>query len=96
MDSKIYYNLLESPWKYSYNKYQFVFSSEFLLNKFVNKKDDFIYLQNARFNSNYKIDIDLYLYFLISFYKKVEKRGFLILKNDKKIVYPKFITEMVE
>lgn len=79
---KVYYNLLESNIFYEYKDYKFTFSTEFLLNKFKSKFENFIYLQNARIKVKYNLNIDLFLYFLFSFYIQTEKRGFLVYKND--------------
>lgn len=94
---KVYYNLLDSNIFYEYEGYKFVFSTEFLLNKFKRNMKDYIYNQNARINIKYNIKIDLYLYLLVSLYIQVEKRGFLIYKGNKQLLEsPQFKIEMIE
>lgn len=93
---KVYYNLLESNIFYEYKNYKFVFSTEFLLSKFKRNIEEYNYNQNARINIKYKLEIDLFLYLLFSLYTQIEKRGFLVYKDNIPIKNPKFKGILIE
>lgn len=80
-------NIKESIYKATVNDLEFYFSSELYLNKFISEKNLFINVESIKLKNKYKIDIDGSLYFLISLYKRIEKRGFYIknLKDNKEI-----------
>lgn len=71
-------NIKES--KYYVMKYGliFYFSSELYLNKFTNNVDNFVITESLKMKNKYQINSNLELYFALSYYKKIEKRGFYI------------------
>lgn len=86
----IYYDIKESDYfvKLNINSEEIVlyFSSLFLRKKFLDNIGDFINRENLKININYKIDLDATKLLILSFYKKIEKRGFRVLINNKEII----------
>lgn len=74
----IYYDIRESEYVYQSHGLQFYFSSEFYLKKFKNNIEQYIKEENNKLRNRYKIFISLDIYFMIAYYKKIEKRGFRI------------------
>ena len=62
----------------------FYFSSELYLNKFLNNVDNFVTIESLKMKNKYQINSNLELYFAISYYKKIEKRGFYIYDDALK------------
>ena len=85
----IYYDLKESEYysclDINNEKITLYFSSLFLRKKFIDNVGLFIHNENSKIISMYKIDIDMTKFLLLSYYKKIEKRGFRVLINDKEI-----------
>lgn len=86
----IYYDLKESDYyvKLNINSEEVIlyFSSLFLRKKFLDNVGDYINRENLKININYKIDLDATKLLVLSFYKKIEKRGFRVLINNKEII----------
>ena len=88
MANIIHYNLKDSEFKYKVNDFEFVFSSELYKNKFISTYEDFTNYQELKLQAKYNILIFAEDMLLISLYKKIEKRGFLVyyknieLNND--------------
>ena len=86
----IYYDLKESNYfvNLTINSENIVlyFSSLFLRKKFLDTVSDYIHTENMKLLIMYKIDIDATKLLLLSYYKKIEKRGFRVLINDKEII----------
>lgn len=85
MANKIYYNLKSSPFITIVGDFKFHFSSAFHKNKFDRELEDYIELENKKFNTRYKTNYDLSYILTISFYKKCENRGFLGFYKNKEI-----------
>lgn len=86
----IEFNLIKSDYKYNKGVLTFYFSSKFYLEKFKTGVDEFVENEKRKFDAKYKVDIDLINYFMVAFYKRIEKRGFLIKHNSTLIKNPKF------
>lgn len=86
----IYYDIKESDYytKLNVNNEEIVlyFSSLFLRKKFIENVGIFIHNENIKLSLFYKIDIDATKLLILSYYKKIEKRGFRVLINDKEII----------
>lgn len=80
----IYLNLEESEYFVIKSGLIFYFSSKQYLDKFVNEVDKYVKEQSIQINIKYKIYINVELYLLIAFYKRIEKRGFRIYDDIKK------------
>ena len=79
----IYLNLLESNYKITINNFTFYFSSKNYLQKFTDNVKFYIEQEQAKFIIKYGIYISLSTYFMISYYKKIEKRGFRIYDEKR-------------
>ena len=86
----IYYDINESDYtaKINVNNEEIVlyFSSLFLRKKFLDTVGNYIHNENIKLSLNYKVDIDATKLLLLSYYKKIERRGFKVLINDKEII----------
>ena len=86
----IYYDIKESDYyaKLNINNEEIVlyFSSLFLRKKFLDNVGNYIHNENLKLSIQYKIDIDATKLLILSYYKKIEKRGFRVLINDKEVI----------
>lgn len=82
----IYYNIDESDIKLEYKNLEFYFSSDLNASRFKTKILDFIALENHKLKAKYNIEIDLSDMLMISYYMKIEKRGFRVYKKKLNIV----------
>lgn len=85
----IYYDLKESDYHTCINvnneKIDLYFSSKYLKNKFLEKVGEVIHNENLKLSFTYKFDIDATKLIILSYYCKIEKRGFRVLINDKEL-----------
>ena len=86
----IYYDIKESDYyaKLNINNEEIVlyFSSLFLRKKFLDNVGNYIHNENLKLSIQYKIDIDATKLLILSYYKRLEKRGFRVLINDKEVI----------
>lgn len=86
----IYYDLKESDYfvKLDINNEEIIlyFSSLFLRKKFLDNVGNYIHNENLKLSYTYKIDIDATKLLILSYYKRIEKRGFRVLINEKEII----------
>lgn len=86
----IYYDIKESDYyaKLKINNEEIVlyFSSLFLRKKFLDNVGNYIHNENLKLTIQYKIDIDATKLLILSYYKRLEKRGFRVLINDKEVI----------
>ena len=90
----IYYDLEKSPYIFKKNGINFHFSSKFYLEKFKKEYENYIDIEMYRFYQRYKLKLEKHFFtnfLLVSFYKKVEKRGFCIITDDYTILDDYFI-----
>lgn len=80
--NNIYYDLNESDIKVNRGDYTFTFSSNFYKEKFTNEVENYIKEENDKINAKYNLNINLDDYLALVYYKKVEKRGFLVSYKD--------------
>lgn len=78
----IYYNIEESDIKLEYSNLVFYFSSELNRDRFKTRIIDFVENENFKLKAKYNTEIDFSLMFYVSFYIKIEKRGFRIYKKE--------------
>lgn len=86
----IEFNLNKSNYKILKGEFIFYFSSKFYLEKFTNEVDEYVENESRKIRAKYKVDINLINYFMVAFYKQIEKRGFLIKHNTTLIKNPIF------
>ena len=82
---KVYYNLYDSEYQYSFKRFKFVFSSKLYINNFIKRLNEYTQLENDKLRAKYQIELEAYEYLALSLYKKIEKRGFLVYYNDEEI-----------
>lgn len=84
----IYLKLNESPFVYEKFGFKFYFSSEFYMNKFKQGLREFIDNENMKLEIRYKNPLNAQLYFMLVYYKRIEKRGYRIIFNNKEFTTP--------
>lgn len=81
----VYYDLVESTYKYKYKNIIFYFSSQFYLNKFETLQYDYIKYINNKMRLEFGTKVDFTILALIKLYQRIEKRGFRVLVDDKEL-----------
>ena len=77
-------NLKESEYFVTKFGLTFYFSSKMYLNKFIQNIDSFIETETIKFRNKYNVELQFNLCLAISYYKRIEKRGFFIYDNCTK------------
>ena len=85
MYGEIYYNIEKSPHHFVYHDYDFYFSSSLNLNKFLKVVDSYIENEQEKLKSRYKVKLTDDIVLAFSCYRKIEKRGFKVLKHGARI-----------
>lgn len=76
---KIIYNDIEdSKYYVEVGKLRLYFSSEFNLERFSKGYENYIKEENLKIENKYHVNLLANYYLLISFYNKIEKRGFRV------------------
>lgn len=78
----VYQNIEDSVYSIEIDNIEFYFSSSFNLRRFKEKSIEYAMQEERKLINRYHVDINMEIYFLIAFYKKIEKRGFLIKYKD--------------
>lgn len=81
----VYQDITKSDISFEVNDVKFYFSSSFNLDRFKRRYEDYISNEENKIINRYHYPIELKKYFLICFYKLIEKRGFLIEINQEKL-----------
>lgn len=76
---RVEYDINKSSYHFIVNDYDYYFSSIFNLKRFSNNYDYFVEEETNKLRAKYKVNIDIYDYLVMVFYKKIEKRGFKVL-----------------
>ena len=76
---RVEYDINKSEYHIKVNSFDYYFSSVFNLKRFVNNYDYFVEEETNKLKAKYKVNIDIYDYLVMVFYKKIEKRGFKVL-----------------
>lgn len=82
---RVYLDLNESQYRYDYEGITFYFSSKFNETRFLKGVDDFIKMESLKLSNRYKIKCNFNLFLGLSYYKKIEKRGFRVETDSGKI-----------
>lgn len=86
MQSKIELDLKKSTYECKYKGLSFKFSSEFNLKRFCARVENYIKEETLKLKYRYgNLTINFDLYFAVSLYKKLERRGFLIYDGNIEI-----------
>lgn len=85
----VYQDINESPFFVEYNDFTFYFSSAFYQRNFKLKLPGYIREEEFKLKNRYRIINEKFFEILhevlaISLYKKIEKRGFRVYKNNEK------------
>lgn len=84
---RVYQNIEESPIYYDYENFRFYFSSAFYRRNFKTRIEAYINEESYKIRNRYKIFNEKFFdllkeVLLISYYKKIEKRGFKVYLNE--------------
>lgn len=84
---RVYQNIEESPIYYDYENFRFYFSSAFYRRNFKTRIDSYINEETYKIRNRYKIFNEKFFdllkeVLLVSYYKKIEKRGFKVYLNE--------------
>ena len=82
----VFLNIEESNYILEKDGLRFYFSSEFNKNRFKFRVDDYILEETLKLHNKYKIKANYSLILLLSFYRKIEKRGWRVEFDDGKIL----------
>lgn len=85
MGWNIYYDLEKSKFEVEYKRFRFIFSSQFYLSKFEKDINNFISIEKQKFNLRYGVYLESDEFLALTLYKKIEKRGFLVYFDGRKI-----------
>lgn len=77
-------NLNESEYYYKYKGLIFYFSSENYKNKFANTIKQYLENETLKIQIKYNVNINFDILLMISYYKKIEKRGFRVYDEENK------------
>lgn len=78
MRAIVYNDINDSTYSYDVGKITLYFSSNFNKERFIKGYQTFIKEENAKIENKYHVKILANYYLLISYYKRIEKRGFRI------------------
>ena len=79
---RVEYDINKSEYYFRVNKLTFFFSSKFNKTRFENGFIEYVQEETNKIKAKYKVDINLTNYLLLTYYKKIEKRGFKVLTYD--------------
>lgn len=88
----VYNDIEESNYSFKYDKLLFYFSSRFYEEKFVSEYANFLKEETIKLKLKYKCIIEADELILLLLYKKIEKRGFKVLYDDRRISDQYYIT----
>ena len=79
---RVEYDISQSNYFCRVNDYLFYFTSIFNQRRFEANFNLFIEEETNKLKAKYHVNIELYDYLLLVFYKKIEKRGFKVKKYE--------------
>lgn len=85
---RVYHDLTESTEFVEMLETRFYFSSSFNKDRFLNGYQNYIKEEEDKIIAKYNVIISVRYYLLISYYLKIEKRGFYITKLMKNVWIP--------
>lgn len=83
-------DLRKTKYSYEFGEYIFYFSSKLYMKKFKEGVLNYIILESAKITNKYKIKINITNYLSVSFYKKIEKRGFRVVDRNSGLEIDEF------
>ena len=82
VSKNIYYNIEDSDIKLNYRDLILYFSSDLNAKRFKEKSNNFVELENQKLKNKYHLELDLSDLLILSYYTKIEKRGFKVYKRE--------------
>lgn len=82
VSKNLYYNIDDSDIKLEYGSLIFYFSSDLNLQRYKSRIIDFTMVENYKLKAKYNVQVDLSDMLMISYYMKIEKRGFRVYKKE--------------
>ena len=79
---RVEYDINKSEYYFRVNKLTLFFSSKFNKTRSENGFIDYVNEETNKIKAKYKVNINLTNYLLLTYYKKIEKRGFKVLTYD--------------
>lgn len=76
----VYLDIYESDYYFDFDGVRYYFSSQFYLKKFKDNIINYVNENSIKLKLRYKININFDLFFSLSYYKKIEKRGFRVIE----------------
>lgn len=76
---RVIYDIEKSEYYLKINNLKFYFTSIFNLRRFESNYEYFVEEETHKLQSKYHVNINIFNYLLVVFYKKIEKRGFKVL-----------------
>lgn len=82
----VYTDINKSNYKFTFkDELTFYFSSEFYLNKFTNEFVEYLNNETIKLRIKYNCVVTADEMILLTLYRKIEKRGFRVYYNNKKL-----------
>ena len=78
---RVEYDINKSEYSCEVNDLEFYFSSEFNKMRFELNYSDYVDEETNKLQAKYHVNIDIYDYLLVAFYKRIEKRGFKVFRT---------------
>lgn len=91
----VYLDIGESDYCYNFKGITFYFSSQQYMKKFKDTVENYIEIETLKIQNKYKVDLMLTMYLAVSYYKKIETRGFRCYLNNEQINDIKFVAQIL-
>ncbi|MBR5304965.1 MAG: hypothetical protein IKU37_09095 [Candidatus Gastranaerophilales bacterium] len=82
----------QSKYCYTYKNLTFYFSSRFYVRKFDNELEKFIDNETKKLYNKFKVNTDYSILLAVVLYKRIEKRGFKVMVNNKEPIETHYLT----
>ncbi len=83
--NKIFYNIVESEYYFTFNDLKFYFSSIFYRDNFIKRFKEYLEKEQSILQNKYKMNIDFSIILLLKLYISIEKRGFYVFYKGKEL-----------
>lgn len=96
MKGIVYYDINKTAYNTTYEDFKLYFSSEANMRKFNTQVEDYIETQTFYLYDRYSHVINIFRdFFIIAFYKKIEKRGFKVIYKENIELKPDCVFDTV-
>lgn len=76
----VYQDISESDYYYDLDGVRYYFSSEFNLNRYKERVNDYVNNEIIKLKYRFRVNCSFDLYFQLAYYKKIEKRGYRVVE----------------